>query len=83
MTHKGLLVECALLLFVLDICDPWLDTMRIPEDILLVYHILVGLEWSIIVSHQSLKIPIPSPTHDQVKIRSIGCRSVHLGVLPV
>lgn len=43
MTHKGLLVERALLLFVLDICDPWLDTMRIPEDILLVYRILVGL----------------------------------------
>lgn len=32
-----------MLLFVLNVCDPWLDTMRIPEDILLVHGILIGL----------------------------------------
>lgn len=42
-TYKSLLVKRAMLLLVFDIGKPWLYTARIPEEILFVYSVLIGL----------------------------------------
>lgn len=43
ITYKCLLVERSMLLLMLDVGQPWLDTAGIPEDVLLVDRILVRL----------------------------------------
>ena len=82
MTYKGSFVQCTVLLLVLDICDPWPDTVWIPDDVLLIHRILVGLEREQ-VSFDLIDRYLRSKAHNQVEIWPIvGC-PIHLRMMSI